>query len=225
MTHFQSPGWQLDATSQPSSPTSSFWRNPAFPISSRWDGRAHAAELLGWIVSFPWAFATRKIFFSLFPKDLDLSQPAQRRRFIICHNDAGLPVWKAVQGKRVRDFHAFSSSGLSLSRVIIHSCRRVRDDAPMTFQPPHQPTNQPTTSNCFVVADPKQKGLSEPNICCFLPEPPQPSVTISQQLRKYLNRVMGLLLPLYLQTFRWEQQSGQDGNVHRGKCNSGAAIF
>lgn len=85
-----------DATSQPSSPTLPFWKNPAFPISSFWNGRARAAEPPGWVVSFPQAFATRIFFFSffLFPQDLNLSQPAQRRRFITCHNDAGLPVWK-----------------------------------------------------------------------------------------------------------------------------------
>lgn len=102
------------------------------------------------------------------------------------------PCLKAVQGKRVRDFHAFSSSGLSLSRVIIHSRRRVRDDAPMTFPPPphrYLPTpHQPATSSRFVVTDPKQKGLSESNICCFPPELPQPSVTISQAAKNISER-------------------------------------
>lgn len=32
------------------------------------------------------------IYLFLFPEDLDLSQPAQRRRFITRHDDAGLPV-------------------------------------------------------------------------------------------------------------------------------------
>lgn len=106
------------------------------------------------------------------------------------------PCLKAVQGKRVRDFHAFSSSGLSRSRVIIHSRQHVRDDAPMTFPPPTPKSpHQPATYSRFVVAESKQKGLSEPNICCFLPEPQQPSVTISPQLRKYLNGATGLCPP------------------------------
>lgn len=75
-------------------------------------------------------------FFLNFPKDLGLSQPPLCQRFITCHDAGGAPCLKGFQGKRVRDFYTFPSPALSQSRVIIHSCRLVGDDAPLTFSPP-----------------------------------------------------------------------------------------
>lgn len=75
-------------------------------------------------------------FFLNFQKDLGLSQPPLRQRFITCHDAGGAPCLKGFQGKRVRDFYTFPTPALSQSRVIIHSCRLVGDDAPLTFSPP-----------------------------------------------------------------------------------------
>lgn len=93
---------------------------------------------------FPKHLPQEKSFFCLFIfficEESKLVTACSALRFITCHDDAGLSM-KAFLGKRVRNFHAFSSSGLSLSRVIIHSRWRVRDDAPLTFH--RLPHNQP----------------------------------------------------------------------------------
>lgn len=187
MTHFQSPGSlpghdcvSLNAANQPSSPTSPFWRNPASPSSSCWEEEHVLLSCWGESSHFPERLPQEKSSFLSFYLFIFISGGSQLVTACSASTFYHTPRWcrapclKAFQGKRVRDFHAFSSSGPSQSWVIIHSCRRVRDDAPLTFHRPHAP--QPNTSDRFVVADPRQKGLSEPNICCFLPEP-QPGAT------------------------------------------------
>lgn len=117
----------------------------------------HVLSCWGESFHFPERFATRKIF--LFLKDLGVSQPPQCHRLITCH-DAGLPISKGFKVRGLGVPIPSFSPDLSQSRVIIHSSRAARDDARMTF-----------SLSCFVVPDPRQRGLSEPNICCFLPQP------------------------------------------------------
>lgn len=98
--------------------------NRTFPSHLFW-GRART-ELLGWIISFPWVFATRKI--SLFVKDLSVPQPPQCHLLITRH-DAEFSHLKGFEGERGYRFLCLLFPDLSQSRVIIHSLMAVRDDA------------------------------------------------------------------------------------------------
>lgn len=117
--------------------------NPHVPISSFW-GRART-ELLGWIISFPRAFCHKKnLFISEGSRHVTASSVSTSYHMSWCRASH----LKGFQGKRVRGFYTFFSPDLSQSRVIIHSSGAMRDDVRMTF-----------SLSCFVVADPRWKGL------------------------------------------------------------------
>lgn len=151
-------------------------------------------------------------FFLNFPKDLGLSQPPLCQRFITCHDAGGAPCLKGFQGKRVRDFYTFPSPALSQSRVIIHSCRLVGDDAPLTFSPPTalllhirgRKDCQSLTSAVF-------------SLSCSSVQHISPAKKLSEENH-------GAFCLPYLPTFRCKQhvkQEGQDGN----NTHSNIAVF
>lgn len=173
------------------------WTNPPYiplPLQMNPMSPSHLFEdehvLSCWGESFHFTehFAIRKIF--LFLKDLSMSQPPQHHHFITYH-DAGFLFWK---GFRVRglEISISSFSAPSQSRVIIHSGGLVRDDAQLTF-----------SLTGFVVADPKQKGLSELKICCFLPQP-QLGLTYLTSKENISIEPQGFSFS-YLHAFRWNQ--------------------
>lgn len=125
----------------------------------------------------------------------------------------GGPCLKGFQGKRVRDFYTFPSSALSQSRVIIHSCWLVGDDAPLTFSTPTalllhirgRKDCQCLTSAVFSLSCSSVRHIS-------------PAKKISEESH-------GAFCLPYLQTFRCKQhvkQEGQDGNTH---THSNIAVF
>lgn len=196
----------------PYPPTSPFPHEPNIPISSFW-WKKHVLSCWGESSHFPERFATKKIkkklfflfFFLNFQKDLGLSQHPPCQRFITFHDAGGAPCMKGFQGKRVRDFYTFPSPALSQSRVIIHSCRLVGDDAPLTFPPPTalllhirgRKDCQSLTSAVFSLSRSSVRHIS-------------PANKISEESH-------GAFCLPYLQTFRCKQhvtQEGQDGNTH-----------
>lgn len=213
---------QLAQRSQPALlPNFPFLEEPRVPQLIFLGGRARAAELLGWIVSFPRALATALSFylFIFISGGSRLVTACSASTFYHTPRWCRAPCLKAFQGKRVRDFHAFSSSGLSQSWVIIHSCRRVRDDAPLTFhRPPHNQT-PPTALLMQILGRKDCRSLT--SAVFSLSRSPVRHISAAKKISRQNH---GAFAPPHLQTLRWERQTwsgGQDGNVHRGTCGLG----
>lgn len=220
---------RLAQRSQPALlPNFPFLEEPRVPHLILLGGRARAAELLGWIVSFPRAFSTRKIFFFVLLiiylfififGGSRLVTACSASTFYHTPRWCRAPCLKAFQGKRVRDFHAFSSSGLSQSRVIIHSCRHVRDDAPLTFHRP--PTTKHLRPALLLQIRGRKDCRSLTSAVFSLSRSPVRRISAAKKISQQSH---GAFAPPHLQTLRWERQmwsGGQDGNVHRGKCGLG----
>lgn len=209
MTHFQSPGslpWHdcgsLNAANQPSSPTSPFWRNPASPGSSCWEEEHVLLSCWGESSHFPERLPQEKSSFLSFYLFIFISGGSRLVTACSVSTFYHTPRWcrapclKAFQGKRVRDFHAFSSSGPSQSWVIIHSS-----------PPPHNQT-PPTALLMQILGRKDCRSLT--SAVFSLSRSPVRHISAAKKISQ--------------QNHGWERQmwsGGQDGNVHRGTCGLG----